>query len=69
VRGSGHVDPVCGMNVDEKSAASSMSHHGESYHRILSALSNGRPQLIIGRFISTLLPRGVRTAGHPGIPT
>jgi len=32
VRGTGNVDPVCGMKVDEKSAASSVSHHGESYY-------------------------------------
>jgi len=32
VRGSGQVDPVCGMKVDAKSAAGSISHHGESYY-------------------------------------
>ena len=32
MRRSGHVDPVCGMKVDEKSAASCMRHDGESYY-------------------------------------
>ena len=32
MKGSGHVDPVCGMKVDEKSAAGSVSHHGASYY-------------------------------------
>jgi Cu+-exporting ATPase len=32
VRGSGHIDPVCGMKVEEKSAAGSVNHHGEPYY-------------------------------------
>jgi Cu+-exporting ATPase len=29
---SGHIDPVCGMKVDAKSAAGSVSQDGESYY-------------------------------------
>ena len=32
MKGSGHVDPVCGMKVDEQSVAGSVSHHGEWYY-------------------------------------